>query len=92
MAQLTSDIVWLVEREVTLPNGVRTKALVPQVYVRTAAGDLHRDGTLLSAAAITLHLHGDLVNGVNNGIKMTPWGCGQKVGQLVDVWDLCRDA
>ena len=32
MAQLTSDIVWLVEKEVTLDDGRKTKALVPQVY------------------------------------------------------------
>ena len=34
MALLTSDIVWLVERDVTLPNGALSKALVPQLYVR----------------------------------------------------------
>ena len=34
MAQLTSDIVWLVEKDITLANGQTTKALVPQVYVR----------------------------------------------------------
>ena len=32
MAVLTSDIVWLVEQEVTLADGSKTKALVPQVY------------------------------------------------------------
>ncbi len=34
MAQLTTDLVWLVEREVVLPDGSKTTALVPQVYVR----------------------------------------------------------
>ncbi|WP_268603107.1 S-layer family protein, partial [Escherichia coli] len=33
VAQLTSDIVWLVERDVTLADGSITRALVPQVYV-----------------------------------------------------------
>lgn len=50
MAQLTSDIVWLVDKEILLPNGQMTHALVPQVYVRgvkegdltTPLLDLHR--------------------------------------------------
>ena len=40
MAQLTSDIVWLVEQEITLADGSRTRALVPQVYLRVQPGDL----------------------------------------------------
>src|SRR5690606_7845716 len=47
MAQLTSDIVWLVEREVTLADGTTTLALVPQVYVRVREGDLDGHGALL---------------------------------------------
>lgn len=62
MAQLTSDIVWLVEREVTLADGTVTRALVPQVYVRVKAGDIDGNGTLLAANAIDLKLKGDLVN------------------------------
>ncbi|ALN65272.1 filamentous hemagglutinin family N-terminal domain protein [Lysobacter antibioticus] len=63
MAQLTSDIVWLVEQTVTLPDGTRTTVLAPQVYVRVRNGDLHRDGTLLAGDATRLKLQGDLVNG-----------------------------
>lgn len=33
MAQLTSDIVWLVQQEVMLPDGTIGKALVPQIYL-----------------------------------------------------------
>ena len=33
MDQLTSSIVWLVEKNIVLPNGQTTKALVPQLYV-----------------------------------------------------------
>ncbi|MDS1140850.1 hemagglutinin repeat-containing protein [Pusillimonas sp. SM2304] len=62
MAQLTSDIVWLVEREVTLSDGTTTRALVPQVYVRVKPGDLDGRGTLMAANAIDLDLKGDLVN------------------------------
>ncbi|WP_238922500.1 two-partner secretion domain-containing protein [Achromobacter ruhlandii] len=62
MAQLTSDIVWLVERNVTLADGSITRALVPQVYVRVQPGDIDGNGTLLAASAINLNLKGDLVN------------------------------
>ncbi|WP_063588559.1 two-partner secretion domain-containing protein [Achromobacter ruhlandii] len=62
MAQLTSDIVWLVERDVTLDDGSITRALVPQVYVRVQPGDIDGTGTLLAASAIDLNLKGDLVN------------------------------
>lgn len=62
MAQLTSDIVWLVERDVTLADGSITRALVPQVYVRVQPGDIDGNGTLLATSAIDLNLKGDLVN------------------------------
>ncbi|MDQ7970278.1 MAG: filamentous hemagglutinin N-terminal domain-containing protein, partial [Oxalicibacterium faecigallinarum] len=48
VAQLTSDIVWLVAQEVTLPDGSMTTALVPQVYVMPRAGDLAVNGSLLA--------------------------------------------
>ncbi|NUA31001.1 S-layer family protein, partial [Cupriavidus basilensis] len=54
MAQLTSDIVWLVEQDVTLADGSRTRALVPQVYVRVKPGDLNGNGTLIAANSIDL--------------------------------------
>ncbi|WP_229730941.1 hemagglutinin repeat-containing protein [Pseudoxanthomonas indica] len=62
MAALTSDIVWLVEQTITLPDGTTTTALAPQVYVRVRPGDLNANGTLISADTINLHLKGDLVN------------------------------
>lgn len=62
MAQLTSDIVWLVERDVTLADGSTTRALTPQVYVRVKPGDIDGNGTLLAASAIDINLKGDLVN------------------------------
>jgi filamentous hemagglutinin len=48
MAQLTSDIVWLVEQTVTLPDGSTQQVLVPQVYVRVRPGDIDGLGRLLS--------------------------------------------
>ncbi|MDV8085230.1 hemagglutinin repeat-containing protein [Acinetobacter baumannii] len=62
MAQLSSDIVWLVEKETTLLDGTKTKALVPQVYVKARVGDLKGDGTLISADSIQLNLSKDLTN------------------------------
>lgn len=62
MAQLTSDIVWLVAQEVTLPDGRSETALVPQVYVRVQPGDIDGSGSLLSGATVNLKLTGDIVN------------------------------
>ncbi|RZT38360.1 two-partner secretion domain-containing protein [Cupriavidus agavae] len=62
MAQLTSDIVWLVEQTVTLPNGATARALVPQVYVRAKPDDLRGDSTLIAADVVDLRLRGDLDN------------------------------
>ncbi|MEQ6352984.1 hypothetical protein, partial [Ralstonia pseudosolanacearum] len=62
MAQLTSDIVWLVEQEVTLPNGQTTRALVPQVYVHVKPGDLDGSGALIAGQSVSLNVSGDLVN------------------------------
>ena len=62
MAQLTSDIVWLVEQTVTLPDGSTQKVLVPQVYVRVRPGDIDGAGALLSADATVIKSSGDLVN------------------------------
>ncbi|MGJ7488483.1 filamentous hemagglutinin N-terminal domain-containing protein [Variovorax sp. LT2P21] len=68
MAQLTSDIVWLVEREVTLADGSTQRVLVPQVYVRVKPGDIDGSGGLLSADALVIQGGadgkgaGDLIN------------------------------
>ena len=62
MAQLTSDIVWLVEKQVMLPDGQTTKALVPQVYVKVKQGDIDESGALISGQAVNLDLSGDIVN------------------------------
>ncbi|KAB7767422.1 filamentous hemagglutinin N-terminal domain-containing protein, partial [Xanthomonas maliensis] len=62
MAQLTSDIVWLVEQTVTLPDGSTTTALVPQVYLRLRPGDLDAGGALLAGANVDVGLAGGLKN------------------------------
>ncbi len=62
IAQLTSDVVLLVEQEVTLGDGTVTRALVPQLYVRLQEGDINANGGLLSATNITINSGDDLVN------------------------------
>ncbi|WP_309903626.1 DUF637 domain-containing protein [Variovorax soli] len=62
MAQLTSDIVWLIEREVRLPDGSTQRVLVPQVYVRVKEDDLDGSGALLAGSSLDMRLTGDLIN------------------------------
>ncbi|MGE0097573.1 MAG: hemagglutinin repeat-containing protein [Hydrogenophaga sp.] len=62
VAALTSDIVWLVERTVSLPDGSTTQALVPQLYVHPQAGDLQPSGALLAGKSVNLDLSEDLTN------------------------------
>lgn len=62
MAQLTSDIVWLVKKDITLANGSVIQALVPQVYVRVRNGDLDGSGALMAGNVVDLKLQGDLIN------------------------------
>lgn len=50
-AQLTSAIVWLIEKEVTLKDGSKQKALVPQVYAMVREDDLSTTGALLTTVA-----------------------------------------
>ncbi|MCE3602207.1 hemagglutinin repeat-containing protein [Massilia sp. P8910] len=55
MAQLTTDIVWLQEETVTMPDGSTTKALVPQVYLRRPQqGDLSTGGALIAGDNVTI--------------------------------------
>lgn len=61
-AQLTSDIMWLVEKTVTLPDGSTTQALVPQVYVKLQASDLNPTTGIMAGNSVTMQLSGDLVN------------------------------
>lgn len=62
IARLTSDIVWLVEKEVTLPNGETTRALVPQLYLMPREGDLTGAGALIAGNTLNLKLSGNLAN------------------------------
>ncbi|WP_296592158.1 hemagglutinin repeat-containing protein [Methylophaga sp.] len=62
MAQLTSDIVWLVEQTVTLPDGTVTQALVPQVYIRPQTEDMQPTTGLMAGKTVTMNLTADVTN------------------------------
>ncbi|WP_339437367.1 hemagglutinin repeat-containing protein [Pseudomonas sp. EL_65y_Pfl1_R32] len=62
MAQLTSDIVWLVTKNVTLASGEVRSVLVPQVYVRVREGDINGAGGLMAGEQLDLNLSGGVLN------------------------------
>ncbi|WP_118847201.1 hemagglutinin repeat-containing protein, partial [Neisseria lactamica] len=62
VAQLTGDIVWLVQKEVKLPDGGTQTVLVPQVYVRVKNGDIDGKGALLSGSNTQINVSGSLKN------------------------------
>ncbi|TNH41439.1 hemagglutinin repeat-containing protein, partial [Photorhabdus luminescens] len=62
MALLTSDIIWLTNQTVTLPDGTTEVVTVPQVYARVRQGDLSSDGALLAGHAVALNSQGDITN------------------------------
>ncbi|HCM1918904.1 TPA: hemagglutinin repeat-containing protein [Salmonella enterica subsp. salamae serovar 28:r:e,n,z15] len=62
MALLTSDMVWLVNETVTLPDGSQQTVQVPQLYVRARPGDLSGDGTLLTGRSVTINSPGHVSN------------------------------
>jgi filamentous hemagglutinin len=61
-AALTSDMVWLVAKDVTLADGSTQSVLVPQVYLRVRPGDVNGDGALLAGQDVKLNLNGDAIN------------------------------
>ncbi|APD13263.1 hypothetical protein RO07_08575 [Pandoraea pulmonicola] len=63
MKQLTSDMVWLVSQDVTLPDGSVQSVLVPQVYLAQAnTVDLTNTGALVAGGSVKLAATGDVKN------------------------------
>ncbi|SIT45089.1 Filamentous haemagglutinin family outer membrane protein [Paraburkholderia piptadeniae] len=63
MSQLTTDMVWLVSQDVTLPDGSHQTVLVPQVYLaQSGTVDLTHSGALVAGNAINLNASGDVNN------------------------------
>ncbi|WP_339800692.1 hemagglutinin repeat-containing protein [Saezia sanguinis] len=54
MSVLTTDMVWLVSKEVTLPDGSVETVLVPQVYLKSGNSMLTTDGALVSAGNVVI--------------------------------------
>ena len=72
MKELTSDMVWMVKREVTLKDGTKTEVLVPQVYVVRRNTDIDSRGAVISANDIIMNVKGDVQNsGVISGRNLT---------------------
>ena len=91
MAQLTADIVWLVEQDVALADGSLQKVLVPQVYATVRDGDLTAGGALLAADTIDLTLDNDLRNSATIAgrriVTLTAENIGN-IGGRIDAQDL----
>ena len=62
VAQLTTDIVWLVEQTVTLKDGSKQTILVPKVYVRNNVKDIKDNGGSIAANNVDLKLSDNLGN------------------------------
>ncbi|BBU31404.1 hypothetical protein BTHE68_51380 [Burkholderia sp. THE68] len=73
MDALTSDIVWLVDQVVTLPDGTTQHVLAPVVYLAQAhANDLQPTGALIAADDVEIHTSGSVTNsGVIKGGTQT---------------------
>ena len=72
MKQLTSDMVWMVKREVTLRDGTKTEVLAPQVYVVGRNADIDSRGAVISANDVIVNIQGDIQNsGVISGRNLT---------------------
>ncbi|WP_227681245.1 beta strand repeat-containing protein [Psychrobacter alimentarius] len=62
MQQLTQDIVWLVEKTVTLSDGTQRKVLVPQLYAVRKVNSIKGDGSLITSNNFYAQLSGDVEN------------------------------
>ncbi|WP_390623182.1 hemagglutinin repeat-containing protein [Ralstonia syzygii] len=63
MQQLTSNMVWLVSQDVTLPDGTHQSVLVPKLYLAQAnAVDLNATGALVAGNTVQLNASGDVAN------------------------------
>ncbi|WGE55454.1 hemagglutinin repeat-containing protein [Actinobacillus equuli subsp. equuli] len=64
MSELTTDMVWLVNKEVTLADGRKVTVLVPQVYLVARDSDITSRGAVISANQII----GSVANLQNRGV------------------------
>ena len=72
MKELTSDMVWMVKRKVTLKDGSKVEVLVPQVYIVGRNTDIDSRGAVISANDVIINTQGDMKNsGVIAGRNLT---------------------
>ncbi|HEX8615130.1 MAG TPA: hemagglutinin repeat-containing protein [Telluria sp.] len=88
MAQLTTDIVWLQEETVTMPDGSTIRALVPQVYLRRPQqGDLSSGGALIAGDNVTIRNHNGSIS--NSGTILAGYANvtnrGTIAGNVIDI-------
>ncbi|SSW65522.1 DNase CdiA [Achromobacter veterisilvae] len=86
MRHLTSDIVWLVEQTIMLPDGTQQKVLAPQVYLAVQPGDLRGDGTLIAGRDTQIKTAGDVKNsgtiGARNALVVEAQNIRNTVGSM----------
>ncbi len=86
MRHLTSDIVWMVEQTVTLPDGTQQKVLAPQVYLAVKPGDLRGYGTLIAGRDTQISATGDVDNsgtlGARNALVVDAQNVRNTVGTI----------
>ena len=64
MAKMTTDMVWMTTKTVTLADGTTQQVLVPQVYLAHAPGqDMTNGGSLIAGAHVAINTAQNLTNG-----------------------------
>ena len=62
IAELKTDIVWLVKQTVTLADGSTQEVLVPQVYIHASNVQVTGQGTLIAGNDVAFQAAQDIVN------------------------------
>ncbi|WP_240634925.1 S-layer family protein [Brenneria salicis] len=62
MALLTTDMVWMVRKSVTLPDGTSQSVLVPQVYAKVRSNEQIGAGSMLAGNNVSIGLAGGMLN------------------------------
>lgn len=97
VAALTHDMVWMVEQDVTLPNGKHDRVLVPVVYLtRAHSEDLKPNGALIAANDLQLQINGTLANSGtlkgSNRLQLAATDVANRGGRIQSAGDLRIDA
>lgn len=66
MAELTSDLVWMVNQEITLPSGKKLNVLTPKIYLASNRAQVSPTGAVISGDSIV----GRITNMSNEGTML----------------------